>query len=62
MTKFDLTREANIAKGIKYLKQNPGVKKSKVAYQFHVPYHLFKSRLEGRPAQNTKGGHNQNLS
>ena len=47
MTKFDPTRETNITKDIKYLKQNPGVKKSKVAHQFHVPYRLFKSRLEG---------------
>ena len=62
MTKFDTMREANIAKGIKYLEQNPGVKKSKVARQFHVPYYLFKSCLKGRPAQNTKGSHNQNLS
>ena len=54
--------KANITKDIKYLKQNPGVKKSKVMYQFHVPYCLFKSCLEGRLVQNTKGGYNQNLS
>ena len=58
MTKFDTTREANITKGIKYLEQNPGVKKSKVARQFHVPYYLFKSCLKGRLVQNTKGGYN----
>ena len=47
MTKFDTMHKANIAKGIKYLEQNPGVKKSKITRQFHVPYRLFKSRLEG---------------
>ena len=39
-----------------------GIKKSVAAAKFHVPYRLFKARLEGRPAQNTKGGHNKALN
>ena len=62
MTKFDVEREANIAKAIKHYDETPGVKKSKAAAKFHVPYRLFKARLEGRPAQNTKGGTNKALN
>ena len=62
MTKFSADREADIAKVIKYYEETPGVKKSKVAAKFLVPYRLFKACLEGRPAQNTKGGDNKVLN
>ena len=62
MTKFNAEREANIAKAIKYYNQTPGVKKSKAAAEFLILYNLFKKRLEGRPAQNTKGGNNKALN
>ena len=58
MTKYDPEREANIAKAIRYLKTNLGVKKSAVARMFLVPYCQFKAHLEGQPVQNSKGGHN----
>jgi hypothetical protein len=59
MTKFNAEREADIANAIKYYDETPGVEKSKAAAKFHVPYRPFKARLEGRPAQNTKGGANK---
>jgi hypothetical protein len=62
MTKFNAEREADIAKAIKYYNETPSVKKSKAAAAFLVPYNLFKKRLEGRPAQNTKGGNNKALN
>jgi hypothetical protein len=61
MTKFDPVRETEIAKAIKYFLETPGVKKSKAAAKFFVPYRQFKARLNGRPAQNTKGGTNTTL-
>jgi hypothetical protein len=39
-----------------------GAKKSKAAATFLVLYNLFKKRLEGRPAQNTKAGNNKALN
>jgi hypothetical protein len=51
--------QADIANAIKYYDETPGVEKSKAAAKFHVPYRPFKARLEGRPAQNTKGGANK---
>ncbi len=62
MTKFDIEREANIAKAIKDYDETLGVKKSKVVAKFHVPYRLFKACLEGRLVQNTKGGTNKALN
>ena len=38
MTKFDPTREADISKAIKYYLETVGIKKSKVAAKFLVPY------------------------
>ena len=61
MTKFNAEREADIAKAIKYYNETLGLKKSKAAAKFLVPYDLFKNRLEGRLAQNTKGGNNKAL-
>ena len=62
MTKFNAERETNIAKAIKYYDKTPRVKKSKAVAKFHVPYRLFKARLEGHLAQNTKGGANKVLN
>jgi hypothetical protein len=62
MTKFNAEREADIAKAIKYYNETPSVKKSKAAAVFLVLYNLFKKRLEGWPAQNTKGGNNKALN
>ena len=62
MTKFSADREVDIAKAIKYYSETPGVKKSKIAVKFLIPYRLFKARLEGRPTRNTKGGYNKVLN
>ena len=62
MAKYNAERESNIAKAISFFQNTPGIKKSVAAAKFHVPYRLFKARLEGRPAQNTKGGHNKALN
>jgi hypothetical protein len=61
MTKFNAEREADIARAIEYLERTPGVKKSKVAIKFHVPYRLLKARLEGRNPQNAKEGYKKAL-
>ena|SRR5882757_9986036 len=62
MIKFDIEREANIAKAIKYYDETLGIKKSKVVTKFHVPYRLFKVCFEGRLVQNTKKGTNKTLN
>ena len=41
MTKYSVKIEAEIAKAITYYLKTPGVKKSKVAAKFLVPYRLF---------------------
>jgi hypothetical protein len=61
MTKFNAERDANITRAIEYLKRTLGVKKSKVAIKFHVPYRLLKTRLKGRNLQNAKGSYNKAL-
>ena len=62
MTKFDLIRETDISKAIKYYLETLGIKKSKTAAKFLVLYRQFKARLNSRPAQNTKEGNNTVLS
>ena len=62
MTKYSAEIEVEIAKAITYYLETPGVKKSKVAAKFLVPYRLFTERLKGRPAQNAKGGYNTALT
>ena len=62
MTKFNAEREVDIAKAIKYFIDTPGVKKSQAAAKYHIPYRLFKARLNSRPSQNTKGGNNKALN
>jgi hypothetical protein len=61
MTKFDPEVEKRIANAIVFSQENPGLKLSKVAVQFVVPYNLFYRRLHGRAAGNTHGGHNKAL-
>jgi hypothetical protein len=61
MTKFNTKREADITRAIKYLKQTPGVKKSKVTIKFHIPYRFLKARLKGRNPQNAKRSYNKAL-
>jgi hypothetical protein len=62
MTKFNAEREADITKAIKYYNKTLSVKKSKAAAIFLVLYNLFKKRLKGRLAQNTKEGNNKALN
>ena len=62
MTKYNAKTEAEITKAITYYLETLGVKKSKVASKFLVPYCLFTERLKGRLAQNTKGGYNTALT
>jgi len=56
MTKFNADTENRIANAIDYTKKNPGVKLSKVAVKFVVPYDLFYCCLHGRGASNTHSG------
>jgi len=62
MTKFNPEVENRIANAIAFSQKNPGIKLSKVAVQFVVPYDLFYRRLHGRGASNTHGGHNKALN
>ena len=43
MTKYSAEIEVEIAKAITYYLETPGVKKSKVAAKFLVPYRLLQS-------------------
>ena len=61
MVKFDPMMEGRMADAIRFYHENPHLKKTKVATQFLVSYNQFRARLQGRAAQNSKGGHNKRL-
>jgi hypothetical protein len=62
MAKYDPEEEKRMAEAIVFYRKTPGAIKHQVAKQFRVPLRKWKARLEGRPAQNTKGGHNKLLT
>ena len=62
MAKFEPEEEKRIAQASDFYARNPYVKKSVIARKFRVKLRLWKARLAGRIAQNTKGGHNKALS
>lgn len=62
MAKYDPEEEKRMADASEFYLKTPGAKKHQVAKQFRVPLRKWKARLDGRPAQNTKGGHNKLLT
>ena len=62
MAKYNPVTEKRVAEAIKYAKTTPGVSLSKIAVKFVVLYDLFYRRFHGRPAGNTRGGHNKALN
>lgn len=62
MAKYDPEMEARMAKAIAHKRINPHIKTGKLAQLFVVKQKLLQRRLKGRPAQNTKGGHNKVLN
>jgi hypothetical protein len=51
-----------IAKASKAIDRDPKLKETKAAVQYGAPYHQLMARRRGRPASNTRGGHNKKLS
>ena len=62
MTKFNPDLEAKIAIAVREWQKQPGQSYAKFAAQFRVPVRQFKARLQGRLAQNSKGGQNKALN
>ena len=54
--------EEAIAKASKAMDRDPKLKGTKAAVQYGAPYHQLMARRQGRPASNTRGGHNKKLS
>ena len=62
MSKYDPEMEARISKALQFISENPHLQIAKVARQFTVLYYRLRARLQGRPSQISKGGHNTVLS
>lgn len=61
MSKFSAETQSRIAEAIAFVQDNPDIKLTKVAVKFLIPYDQFTRRLKGRPASNSRGGHNKAL-
>ena len=62
MSKYDPEMEACISKALQFISENPHLQIAKVTRQFTVSYYRLWARLQGRPSQSSKGGHNTALS
>ena len=54
--------EERIARASEAMDQDPRLRGTKAAVQFVVPYDRLMARRRGRPASNSRGGHNKKLS
>ena len=62
MSKYDPEMETRISKALQFISENPHLQIAKVARQYTVLYYRLRARLQGRPPQISKGGHNTALS
>ncbi|OCK99339.1 uncharacterized protein K441DRAFT_673656 [Cenococcum geophilum 1.58] len=53
--------EAAVQKAMAAMDANPRLKGTTAAQQFGAPYDRLMARRRGRPASNTRGGHNKKL-
>jgi hypothetical protein len=60
-TKVELIEE-KVIQASKAMDKDPTLKGTKAAAKFRAPYDRLMARRRGRPASNTRGGHNKKLS
>lgn len=54
--------EEKVQQALKAMNGDPSLKGSKATKQFNAPYDRLMARRRGRPASNTRGGHNTKLN